>query len=99
MLVLFLYIHICTGAVKSVGQNRDRKSGQEKKWDHLQQQCLRSSNVLNYEFKFKHLSQLKTNPCSNELQTLSQKSLEWHSLLSRKSSMARKSSASEVKNQ
>lgn len=38
----------------------------------------RSSNVLNCEFKFKHLSQLKASPCPNELQDMTQQSLEWH---------------------
>lgn len=75
---------MCTEAVRSVGRSRDHRIGQEKQWNHSQQQSLpqkfrsRSSNVLNYEFKFKHLGQLKTSPCPKELHNMAQWSLEWH---------------------
>lgn len=39
-------------------------------------QKFRSRNVLNCEFKFKHLGQLKANPCLNELQDMTRQSLE-----------------------
>lgn len=75
---------MCTAAARTVDRNRDHRSGQGKQWDHSQQQYVpqkfrfRSTNVLNYEFKFKHLGQLKTSPFPNELHNIVQQSLEWH---------------------
>lgn len=87
--------HVCTeaGVLAGIGIPR---SGQEKQGVCSQQQSFSqkcrfgSSNVLNYKFKFRHLDELKTSPCPNELQNVAQQSLEWHvvrcSLLSREGS-------------